>query len=110
MMFRANAYTAQIPMKVLSTVLPEDTSVLSRTSTGSCTRVTWQCQTISLVATSEAMYTKHVLSIGELKTDNFECIQRIPKEILRVMTAFPPRLQRCNERHGDHLRGVIHKE
>ena len=95
MMFRANVYTAQISMKVPSTMLSEDTSVVSRTSTGSCTRVT---------------YTKHVLSIGDLKTDNSECIQRIPKEILRVMTSFPPRFQKCNERHGDHLQSAIFKQ
>jgi len=80
MMFRTNAYTAQISMKAPSTTLPEDTSVLSRTSNGPFTRVTQQCQTTSLAATSKVMYTKHVLSIGDLKTDNFHCTQRIPKE------------------------------
>jgi hypothetical protein len=46
----------------------------------------------------------------DLKTDNFECIQRVAKEILRVMTLFPPRLQKWNEIHSDHLQSVMFKQ
>jgi hypothetical protein len=49
-------------------------------------------------------------NIDDLKQRIRECTQGIPKEMLRVTTAMPSRLQECIERHGGHLQSVIFKQ
>jgi hypothetical protein len=43
------------------------------------------------------VYETHPANIADLKKQILKCIQGNPQEMLRVMTAFPSRLQECTE-------------
>ena len=58
---------------------------------------------------SDVYGTRHA-NFADLKQRILECIQRIPKEMLRVTTAFPLRLQECIKGHGGHLQPVIFRQ
>jgi len=50
-------------------------------------------------------------NIYDLKHQILECVQGIPKALLRrVITVFPLQVQECIERHGGHLQSVIFKQ
>jgi hypothetical protein len=55
------------------------------------------------------VYETRPANTAYLKQRILECIQEIPKEMLRVMTAFPSWLQECIERHAGH-HSIIFKQ
>ena len=107
----ATAHTAQISIQVLKTVC------LSRLIFH-FGYITWSTHSHELTVPDYFLWS-HVKSkvyetcpanIAHFKQQILECIQGIPNEMLRVMTAFPSQLQECAEQHAGGLQSVIIKQ
>jgi hypothetical protein len=100
----ATAHTAEISMQVLRTMFPD--RLVTRFGDINC-----PVHSPELVVPDyflwgyvrSKVYETRPANIAGLKQRILDCIQRIPKLVLKsVMTAFPSRLQECIERHGGH--------
>lgn len=103
-MFRQHRF----PSKFSGQCSHADSFLRSRTSYP-LVRLILPHQTTFFGATLKGRYMKGVWPVmTTLKQRRRECIQEIPKEILRHTVLFPSRLQECTKQHGGHLRVQCH--